>query len=170
MASKSKYNEYFIIANNVAACKFCKYTYSMKNASIGTASLKHHLKQHHYDKYLLFIKSEEMKKAESEKSAEQLRNKQISLKRSFAGQSTSAIIEKQPKIEQPRIDNALNDWKKDGDKTKLIHRRIMQMICTDLLPLRFVEKDGFKQLMATIAPQYKLRFGLTYLNILFIKI
>jgi hypothetical protein len=168
MASKSKYNEYFIIANNVAACKFCKYTYSMKNASSGTGSLKNHLKNHHDDKYRLFIKSEEMKKTESEKSANQLRNQP--LKRIFAGQTSSAIIEKQPKMEQPRIDNALNDWKKDGDKTKLIHRRIMQMICTDLLPLRFVEKAGFKQLMATVAPQYNLRFGLLNLNKLFIQI
>jgi hypothetical protein len=80
----------------------------MKTPSAGTSSLRNHLKNYHKGKYELFLKNEEMKKMEFEKkSADRLRKLHGSLKRSFAGHTSSAVMDKQPKFGQPRIDNAL---------------------------------------------------------------
>jgi hypothetical protein len=49
-------------------------------------------------------------------------------------------------------------WTENGEGTKKLDKLIVEMIATDIMPLRTVEKPGFKRLINYLAPQYKFKY------------
>lgn len=61
--------------------------------------------------------------------------------------------------QQPRISQSFKDilsWSQDGTKFNKITNSILYMICKDFQPISIVEDEGFRLLMKTAAPQYKI--------------
>lgn len=182
MATKSKYANDFNIGENIALCKWCDYKYPLPK-QFSTASLRHHIKLHHPERFTLLVKSEKEAEKAKTTASQNLLKQQNSLKRlmcesSAAEQEKSGPPNKRPmmkKGDQPtifqslRINKSFNilnhqfnyivQWEEEGDKTKLITKRIAQMICVDLQPYSMVEKPGFKKLMEEVAPRYKLKYA-----------
>ncbi|CAH2095638.1 unnamed protein product [Euphydryas editha] len=50
----------------------------------------------------------------------------------------------------------ISAYASDGNKNKEITQNIAEMICRDSLPFSLVEGLGFKKLMKTVAPLYKV--------------
>ncbi|XP_056641517.1 E3 SUMO-protein ligase ZBED1 [Diorhabda sublineata] len=60
----------------------------------------------------------------------------------------------------------ISAYAKDGDKNKQITQSIAKMICRDSLPYSMVEGTGFKNLMKTVAPLYKVPCRKTITNLI----
>ena len=59
----------------------------------------------------------------------------------------------------------LAQWEKNGSMTKKIDSAIVQMICTDILPLSFTSGPGFKNMLKIIAPNYSPKY---FINVIII--
>lgn len=50
----------------------------------------------------------------------------------------------------------LGPWEKDGEKTLLINKSIMEFIACDIQPLSVVENIGFIRLISQLQPKYNI--------------
>lgn len=69
----------------------------------------------------------------------------------------SAISPKKMRLMQKRLKETLeskNKWKIDDARSQSLHYAIGEMIAVDVLPYSFVEKVGFRRLLAAMKPQY----------------
>ena len=129
--------EYFVLA----ICQLCKGEVprgGQSTKSYTTSNLVHHLKTKHGQEYAEY----EKKKSEKQPEAPQASSsneagplRQISL-------MEAAELHKQ--------------WDINDPSAKAIHRKIGEMIAVDCQPISVVESSGFKALIHTIAPKYRI--------------
>lgn len=55
------------------------------------------------------------------------------------------------------ISDILTQWNPKGEKTKVVDRLIMEMICVDIQPFSIVSDIRFKRLINYLAPKYQLK-------------
>ncbi|KAI1707030.1 zinc finger BED domain-containing protein 4 [Ditylenchus destructor] len=51
----------------------------------------------------------------------------------------------------------VNPWSRDGEKSKILDRMIVEMIAVDIQPLSVVGNTGFRRLLNFLAPKYDLK-------------
>ncbi|EGT48878.1 hypothetical protein CAEBREN_19883 [Caenorhabditis brenneri] len=150
MVKRSKYDEFFDKKGEIASCKLCQKSYTC-NSITGTNSLRSHLSAAHPDQlkklHDIDAETKQKKKAEEEK------------------QSRSSVIPfpvvgkvsvKVPQKPVEHLENGMK-WNNDGKMTKRLDDAIISMICRDNMPLRTVEREGFKHLMNVCNPKYTLK-------------
>ncbi|KAL1488133.1 hypothetical protein ABEB36_015091 [Hypothenemus hampei] len=175
---------YFIKSSNGggATCKICNREVKSGGKGGGTTNLINHLKRNHRNIKEIEIPLVEDGKQNTTQLEKRISN---CVGVSFASMSSTEIAKDNEYIEtgsslstfssvvseeenssfstmncsQPRIDTTFKDlrsFKDGGTKAGEIMNAILFMIAKDNLPYQTVEKEGFKFLMKTIIPLYKV--------------
>ncbi|XP_045540850.1 E3 SUMO-protein ligase ZBED1 [Papilio machaon] len=148
---RSSWRKYFVIKKDNATAK-CKYCPKELKTCSNTTNLKQHIERKHSDILQADENSHEVDIQDTTKLGHNNSLVQSSATESEALSST-------PKRARSDIGAAfskISAYAKDGDKNKQITQSIAEIICRDSLPYSMVEGTGFKKLMKTVAPLYKV--------------
>ncbi|CAK1602920.1 unnamed protein product [Parnassius mnemosyne] len=161
---KSSWREYFVMKkdNTRAQCKYCP-------KELKTCSNTTNLKQHMERKHPTVLQAIQNFREDDIQDISKSGNKDASI------QSSSTEIEAAPSTPK-RVRSSIGAsfskilaYASDGDKHKEITLNIAEMICRDSLPYSMVEGVGFKKLMKTVAPLYKVPCRKTITDLIDIK-
>lgn len=174
MVSQSRLWFYFTkVGKNCAKCNNCDYI-ANQGETLSTGSLTHHLKRNHpnlYQEKLNFEKEQKEKLLRMGKSQPKIcfsQKKTVvdaelgeTSENSQPNSQNSNLQVKKRKIDVT-INEILNQWNDDGDKTKKIDSLITEMICVDIQPFSVVGDTGFRRLLNFLAPKYNIKSRIYY--------
>ena len=84
----------------------------------------------------------------------------------FLGSSSTQSSKQSSQLGIKHCFGNISAFKENGVKHRKLTEKILYMICKDAEPFSMVEREGFKEVMAYVAPQYKIPSRMTFTNLL----
>ncbi|XP_066602495.1 E3 SUMO-protein ligase ZBED1-like, partial [Prorops nasuta] len=138
------------INNHKARCQICSNIYKSGG---NTTNLSQHLSRKHPIQYSVEKNDEQSCTSTNVTNCKSGLSNTVNTKPKFDEQITSAF-------------EKINSFSKGGSTTETITNKIMYMILVDYCPINIVEKKGFRSLMKSVVPLYKVPSRKTITNLL----
>uniref|UniRef100_A0A1I7YRV1 Dimer_Tnp_hAT domain-containing protein n=1 Tax=Steinernema glaseri TaxID=37863 RepID=A0A1I7YRV1_9BILA len=156
----TKYSTYFERTLQFDICKLCaekKVATELKRQKDGgTNGMRYHLKNKHLEEFTMLEKQISDEKDRLRQSSSTFKQTKLGFKRKAEDEKVG-VEQKKATGSNVTIAQSFSMWDEEGAMSKRIDRAIIQMICTDSLPLSVVSRSGFCNLMKKLQPRYTVK-------------